>query len=121
MTMNPASRYGPVAEGEYDRAADAHKPGLTSWLNRLHTLDDDEFRAEAASAILWEHEHCKATAAYAEAVARHRAAGHTDDCTGDTLYSVAFAEAWCSQGHSRDAYPPKPCTCGAVTAARTTR
>jgi hypothetical protein len=122
---NPATRFGPVAEREYDGAADHAKAALTAWLEQLPTLPDDEFLTAAATAIHgsalvnswrgnWEADHCKATAASAEAKRRHHAAGHTEDCTGDTLYSVAFARVWRSQGHSPDAYPPRPCDCGAA-------
>lgn len=123
-TANPATRYGPVAEQEFAGAKDAHKQSLTDWLNRLPDLSDEEFFWQAASAIHgsalvngfrgnWEHEHCKATAAHAEANRRHQQAGHTADCRGDTIYSRAFAQVWREQGHSASAYPPKPCTCGA--------
>ncbi|MER7280527.1 hypothetical protein ABT369_39420 [Dactylosporangium sp. NPDC000244] len=122
--MNPATRFGPVAEREFVSAADHAKPELTAWLEKLPGLSDDEFTAEAASAIHgsalvqrfkgnWEADHCKASAAFNEASRRHLAAGHTEDCTGDTLYSMAFLRTWRSQGHSPDAYPPRPCDCGA--------
>lgn len=123
-TTNPASPFGPVAEREFAAAADAHRPALTQWLTLLPALDDEDFLWKAASAIHgsalvssfrgnWEHEHCKASAAYAEAERRHQAAGHSEACTGDTLYSQAFVEAWRSQGHDPAAYPPRPCDCGA--------
>lgn len=119
---NPASRYGPVAVGEYNGAAEVHRPALAAWLDALPTLSDEDFLDAATSAIHdsalvqrfrgnWEHEHCKASAAYAEAVERHRAAGHTEHCTGDTLYSRAFARAWRSAGHDPNAYPPRRCDC----------
>lgn len=123
-TTNPASPFGPTAEREFVSAADAHKPALTLWLNDLPLLDDDLFAEAASSAIHgsalvnsfrgnWEHEHCKASAAYVEAERRHREAGHTGDCTGDTIYSRAFAQVWRGQGHDPSAYPPRPCDCGA--------
>jgi hypothetical protein len=125
---NPATRYGPIAEQEYDRAGDAHKPTLAAWLDKLPTLSDADFSDEAASAIHgsalvnsfrgnWEHEHCKASAAHNEAQRRHKAAGHTEDCRGDTIYSRAFAQVWREQGHAPSAYPPKPCDCGAQPVA----
>lgn len=121
-TTNPAARYGPIAEGEFNGAADHARAALTAWLDKLPTLDDDELLSEAATAIHtsalvqnfrgnWEADHCKATAAYAEAKQRHEAAGHGPDCTGDTIYSRAFAQVWRSQGHSADAYPPRACDC----------
>jgi hypothetical protein len=123
-TTNPASRYGPVAEREYDGAAEYAKADLAAWLDRLPTLSDDDLLDVAASAIHgsalaqrfrgnWEADHCKASAVYAEANLRHLAAGHTEDCSGDTIYSRAFLRAWRSQGHPADAYPPRSCDCGA--------
>lgn len=124
---NPATRYGPTAEHEYDGAADHAKADLTAWLDKLSALDADEFVEHAMGAIHgsalvnnwrgnWDADHCKATAAYAEAKQRHLAGGHTEACTGDTLYSIAFARVWRSQGHSATAYPPRACDCGAVAA-----
>lgn len=124
MTANPATRYGPVAEQEFDSAPDWSKDKLTAWLNTLPDLDDAEFLQQAASAIYdsalanrfrgnWNQDHCRATAAFAEARRRHEAAGHDPDCAGDTIYSQAFAQVWRGQGHSADAYPPQPCNCGA--------
>jgi hypothetical protein len=121
---NPATRFGPIAEREFDNAPDFAKPDLTKWLDRLPDLSDDDFHGEAASAIHgsalvnsfrgnWDHEHCKGSAAYNEAERRHHERdGHAEDCTGDTIYSKAFAQVWRSQGHSASAYPPRPCDCG---------
>lgn len=120
---NPAARYGPIAAQEYDNAPDYAKVPLGVWLTELPTLPDDEFGRRAASAIHdsalanrfrgnWDHDHCKATAAFKEAQARHWAAGHTEACTGDTIYSRAFRQIWIEQGHDRSSYQPKPCTCG---------
>jgi hypothetical protein len=121
---NAATAFGPVAESEFEHAADCHKEELTNWLAKLPTESDEDFFWAAASAIAssalaegfrgnWEHEHCKVTAAYNESKRRHLAAGHADDCTGDTIYSRAFAQAWREQGHSPSAYPPRACDCGA--------
>lgn len=121
---NPATRYGPIAEREFDGAVEAHRPKLTEWLNALPDLSDDDFFWQAARAIHdsalvnsfrgnWEHDHCKATAAHNESERRHRAAGHTEDCTGDTIYSRAFAQVWREAGHGASVYPPRPCDCGA--------
>jgi hypothetical protein len=121
---NPASPFGPVAEQEFAGTAEHHKADLANWLTILPGLDPQNFLTWAARAIHdsaqvsswrgnWEHEHCKATAAYADANRRHREAGHTEDCTGDTLYSRAFARAWRDAGHRPSAYPPRPCDCGA--------
>lgn len=121
---NAATAFGPVAEVEFDNAADCHKDELMRWLDALPGLSHEDFFWAAASAIAnsalvarfrgnWEHEHCKATAAYNEAKRRHLAVGHTDNCTGDTIYSRAFAQAWREQGHDPSAYPPRACDCGA--------
>jgi hypothetical protein len=120
---NPASRYGPIAAQEFEGAGDAHKPRLSEWLDALPDLSDEDFFWQAASAIHdsaqansfrgnWEHDHCKATAAHSESERRHQAAGHAKDCTGDTIYSRAFAQVWREQGHSPSAYPSRPCGCG---------
>lgn len=126
MVTNPATRYGPVAEREFDGAADHAKAALTAWLEKLPTLSDDDFLGEAASAIHgsalvnrwrgnWDADHCKASATHAEAKQRHLAAGHDPACTGSNLYDRAFRQVWREQGHSADAYPPRPCDCGANT------
>jgi hypothetical protein len=125
VTTNPATRYGPVAEREFEQAAVGHKEKLTRWLDALPGLNDDDFLAEAASAIHgsaltnswrgnWAHEDCRASAAHNEAKRRHGAAGHAEGCTGSNLYDRAFAQVWRSQGHSADAYPPRACDCGAA-------
>lgn len=113
--------FGPIAFREFDGSQDWAKPKLREWLDSLADLDDTEFLAEAGSAIHgsalaqsfkgnWEHEHCKATAAYREAKRRHLAAGHADDCYGDTIYSRAHANVMRSQGHTP--IEPTPCSCG---------
>jgi hypothetical protein len=112
---------GPVGIGEYEGSPDWAKPKLRDWAESLATLSDDDFLGEAASAIHgsallqsfrgnYEHEHCKATAAFKEAQRRHRAAGHADDCYGDTIYSRAHANVMRSQGHTPS--DPSPCSCG---------
>ncbi len=121
---NPASRFGPVGEQEFEQAADGHKESLTRWLDALPGLSDDEFIGVAASAIHgsaltnswrgnWAHEDCRASAAHNEAKRRHLTAGHAEDCTGSNLYDRAFRQVWLSQGHSADAYQPRACDCGA--------
>ncbi len=116
-----ADRIGPVATREFESAPDWAKPKLRAWIDSLPTLTDTDFLSEAASAIHgsalamrfsgnWEHEHCKATVAYREAKFRHEAAGHSQDCHGDTIYCIAHAQVMRSQGH----VPAEPvaCTCG---------
>lgn len=118
---------GPVAYREYENAGDVHRPALTDWILTLRDLDDEDFLGVAAAAIHgsalvnsfrgnWDHEHCKASAAYREAGRRHLAAGHDEDCRGDTIYDAAFRNVWRSQGYGHSAYPLKPCTCGAENA-----
>lgn len=120
---NPAARYGLVAEREFDAAPNYAKAKLTEWLDRLPTLSDDDFAAETGAAIHtaaltnswrgnWSADDCKATACHGEAKRRHLAAGHAEDCTGDTIYSTAFARVWRSQGYNPNAYPPRACDCG---------
>lgn len=122
---NPATRYGPIAEREFEQATDGHKEDLAHWLNVLHTLTDDHFAHVASSAIHgsaltnswrgnWAHEDCRASAAHNEAKRRYEAAGHARGCTGSNLYDRAFAQVWRSQGHSADTYPPRPCDCGSA-------
>lgn len=112
---------GPVGIREYKNSPDWAKPKLRDWAESLAGMSDDDFYGEAASAIHgsalmqsfrgnYEHEHCKATAAYKEAQRRHLAAGHTDDCHGDTIYSLAHASVMRGQGHTPS--EPQACTCG---------
>jgi hypothetical protein len=121
--QNPAARYGSVSARAFDAAADYAKAKLTVWLDDLPGLSDEDFFWKAATAIHdsaitnswrgnWSAEDCKASAVYAEAQRRHMVAGHTTECTGDTIYSQAFAQVWREQGHDPSAYPPRPCDCG---------
>jgi hypothetical protein len=125
-TGDLADLIGPVAFREFENAPDWAKEKLRAWCERVPALSDNELLDEAASAILesamvnswrgnWDHLHCRATVVFRESGRRHRAAGHADNCAGDTLYSIAFARSWRSQGHPADAYPPKDCTCGRGT------
>lgn len=113
---------GPVGWGEYEASEDWAKPKIREWAAKLGDLSDDEFRTEASSCIYasalaqrfrsnFEHEHCKATACYKEGQRRHIRDGHDEDCRGETLYSLAHADAMRGQGHT----PPESsaCTCGA--------
>ncbi len=113
---------GPVGIGEYEAAPEWAKPKLRDWAEKLGSLSDEDFFAEAASAIHgsalmqsfrgnYEHEHCKATAAFKEAQRRHCGAGHTSDCHGDTIYSRAHTSVMRGQGHTPS--DPSPCSCGA--------
>lgn len=122
-----AALVGPIAYREWQEAADTYKARLAAWARNLPSLTDDEFVAEAASAIHgsaltnswrgnWNHEHFKASFAYHEAVRRHRVAGHGESCTGRTLYSVAHNQAARGQGY--DWAMDRPCdgTCGIALA-----
>jgi hypothetical protein len=113
---------GPVGWGEYEASEDWAQPKIRAWAETLANLSDDDFRAEAASAIHgsalmqsfrgnYEHEHCKATACFKEAQRRHISAGHTKYCRGTTIYSQAHNDVRRSQGY-RPA-DPSDCTCGA--------
>lgn len=100
---NAASKFGPVAESEYDGACESEKARLDEWLGKLPALSDEDFHVTAKGAIYdsaqvaswrgnWEATHCKATAVFSDAKRRHRAAGHAEDCTGPTLYGKAHSE-----------------------------
>jgi hypothetical protein len=97
------------AAREFDAARDSAKPALAVWLEKLPGLPDDDFLKEAATAIYdaaltnswggnWFAEDCEASAAYMEARRRHEAAGHTADCTGDTIY-IDQADGWEPANH----------------------
>jgi hypothetical protein len=115
-----AAIVGPVAVREFDNADDHYKPGLIDWARNLVGLTDDEFADVAARAIYnsalvgsfrgnWEHDHFKATACFTEANRRHVAAGHAEDCRGDTLYGMAYARVLRENGHTPS--EPGVCTC----------
>jgi hypothetical protein len=102
---------GPVAYSDWQRAAPCYHERLAAWARTVPSMDDDEFVDEAASAIHgsaltnrwrgnWYHEDFKASVAYHEAVRRHVASGHTADCRGQTLYSIAYHQVARSQGHN---------------------
>ncbi|MFG1846870.1 hypothetical protein [Micromonospora carbonacea] len=118
---NWATLVGPVAVREFDNAADRYKPDLLAWAQNLPALPDDEFVTVAARSIYdsanvgrfrgnWDHEHFKATVCFTEANRRHVAAGHSEDCRGDNLYSRAYARALRNNGHR--APEAVPCQCG---------
>jgi hypothetical protein len=115
---------GEVAYSEYQSAIDTQKPKLDAWARTLRGLRGAEFMAETASAIndfvvaQWrrrsvEYEHCRALSCWFESRRRWVEAGHAEECAGSTLYGLAFHNVWISQGHDRDAYPVRECTCGA--------
>lgn len=112
---------GPVGIREFEASPDWAKPKLRDWAASLAGMSADDFFGEAASAIHgsalmqsfrgnYEHEHCKATGVFKEAQRRHRAAGHADDCYGDTIYVRAHASVMRSQGHTPS--EPQACSCG---------
>lgn len=109
---------GAVAAGEYEAAKDFYKPGLLEWAGKMRSLSDAEFLTDAKCAIFdsascnrfrgnWEHEHFKATACWFEAKRRHIAAGHDEDCRGETLYSRAHASVMRDHGYA----PTEPGEC----------
>ncbi|MGW4128013.1 hypothetical protein [Amycolatopsis japonica] len=118
--MNAASKFGPVAEQEFENAADHEKPRLESWLETLPGLSDEHFFDVAKAAIFqsavvaswsgnWNADHCRATAVYADAKRRHREAGHVDDCQGQTLYGRAHSMVMREQGYAP--MPSGKCRC----------
>lgn len=114
---------GQVAFREYDGSPDWAKPTLLAWCVNLPNLTDDVLRSEATRAIHdsalvqrfkgnWEHDHCRASAAYHESQRRHHVAGHASDCRGDTIYSAAYRDAVRGAGHTSLTRALQPCTCG---------
>jgi len=115
---------GTIAWQEFQGAREVYKDELLNWVERVQRADDTEFTSIAASAIAtsalvqrfrgnWEHDHFKASTAYYMATVRHRAAGHTKECRGSTLYSYAYNRAVREAGHPGMAHT-EPCTCGKV-------
>lgn len=113
-----AALVGLVAAGEYDAAKDVYKPRLLEWARSLAAMDDGEFARETRSAIYesalcsrfgsgWDHEHFKASACYHESERRHHAAGHSEDCRGETIYSRAHSRLMREHGHT----PTEPGQC----------
>jgi hypothetical protein len=109
---------GPVAAREFEAAAGRYKPGLIEWARALPGLPDDEFEQVCGSAIYdsalvsrfrgnWEHEHFKASACAHEARRRHVAAGHDEDCRGETIYGGAHARIMRENGYR----PTEPGAC----------
>jgi len=105
------SLVGPVAATEFEASEDCYKPGLLEWAGKLRDLDDAEFEAETSSAIYdsalvnsfrgnWNHEHFKATACFHEAQRRHVAAGHSEDCRGETIYGRAHSRLMRDHGYT---------------------
>lgn len=124
IDQHPAALFGPVAVSEYDSSPEYAKPALAAWLARLPGLSDDEFAEVTGRAIFesancgrfrsnFDHEHCRATAAWAESRRRHVAAGHRKDCHGPTIYSREHARQMRSHGYipTRDGV----CECPGVT------
>jgi hypothetical protein len=115
---------GVVAAGEYEAAKDIYKPRLLLWTQKLSTLDDVEFARETSRAIYesatvarfgsgWDHEHFKASACFHEAERRHVAAGHDEDCRGETIYSREHARLMREHGYAPT--EPGQCRCEGLT------
>jgi hypothetical protein len=113
---------GPVAYREWQNAKPIYHEQLAAWARALPTLSDNDFTAEAASAIHgsaltssfrgnWNHEHFKASAVHVEARRRHVAAGHDKDCRGANLYTQAYYSVTRSQGYHWDETPACDGTC----------
>lgn len=116
---------GKVGMAEFTKAPDSDKPKIRAWAARLAGMSDAELVSETASHILdaailesFPRQNpygvgCRVTACYQEARRRHVAAGHSEECRGETLYGKAHASAMRSQKHK----PGKPsaCTCGVDT------
>lgn len=113
--------FGPVGFGEYQNAEEWDKPKIVEWMRKVSVMSDKEFIQEASSCILddalmqrFKGNHsgvyARTTGCYKEAQRRHITAGHSEDCSGDTLYSVAHARAMRSQGYITP--EPYSCTCG---------
>jgi hypothetical protein len=109
-----------VSMESYRRAADWDKPKILEWVPKLQEMSDEDFVTECTLRILdsaimngrrdaW-GTHARADICADEAMRRHRAAGHDDECRGENLYSEGYNQALKSQGHA--VQPPTPCTCG---------
>lgn len=111
---------GPLAMNYYTSGPEyAHKE-VKSFARSIREADDNEFVTMTSGAILesamvnsfrgnFGHLHAMADGAAHEADRRHQAAGHDKECRGDNLYSVAYARAYRSQGHTPS--DPVPCSC----------
>jgi rhodanese-related sulfurtransferase len=114
---------GPVAIMDYRKAPDYDKPKIAQWVAGLAEIPDADFISETAGHILdaaisaqFPRQNsygidCRVTACYEEAKRRHVAAGHSEDCRGETLYITAYARAVRDQGYDPGESPA--CTCGA--------
>lgn len=109
-----------VSEGSYQKAPDYDRPEILAWATGLRDMSDEDFITECANRILdsaimngsrlngW-GAHARADICADEADRRHREAGHTLDCRGETLYGRGHRRALQSQGHKPQ--PPASCTC----------
>jgi hypothetical protein len=112
---------GPVGYSEYEKAPDWDRPKIVTWCQEVAAMSDAEFTMETSSRILDDAImtrsrgnnygfYARTTGCYQEAKRRHVKAGHTEECRGETLYSVGHGRAMRSQGHT----PSEPylCDCG---------
>lgn len=113
---------GVTAMTEYRQAPDYAQARVRAWASKLQGLTDEEFVSECAGRILdsalamrwsgpqWEADHAMASACHTESKRRWAAAGHGEDCTGDSLYIEGYNRAYRSQGYTPRAWGA--CTCG---------
>ena len=111
---------GPVAVGEYNAATPADQVRLDAWIGKLRDLTDADLFRDTKYRIYesancgrfqgnFEDVHCMASAVYHEAVRRHHAAGHREDCRGPMIYSRAYNAVMRDQGFATS--PDGVCTC----------
>jgi hypothetical protein len=113
---------GPTGLREYKNATENHQREAHGFITTMSALSDLEFVNACEGRILesarcnswrgnWEGIHAMASACFTESKRRFEAAGHTEDCTGDSLYQKGYIRAYASQGHT----PPerRACDCGA--------
>lgn len=102
---------GIVGAGEFNATYEGRKAHLWAWLTELPNLTNQELFDEAKYCIYdsascgrfrgnFEDVHCRATACYKEAGRRHVAAGHAEDCRGETIYSRAHAANMWDHGYT---------------------
>lgn len=114
---------GAVAFDEYIDATERGKEEVRELAGQIQKMSNHEFVRTASSAILesarmssfrgnFNGLHAQASACYMESERRFRENGHSQECTGDSLYDRAFRYARQSQGYT--SRPGRVCDCGAV-------
>lgn len=120
VTQTILEMYGPVAARECEHSRPVHDTDLLAFALKVREMSDDELTQVACDAILasaqmdrlpgQEHYHCKGTMTYSESKRRLEAAGHTEECSPSSLYSIAHERAVRSAGH-QPMSPLRPCSC----------